>query len=186
MKNHTRTRKYIKTLDNSHVETSFKKILNGFTLTEILASTVIVGILGSIALPNYLRQMQKTRQSEAVAAMSQLQTSIVGYVDENGIHPNDWKELNETSAIMTPSGPTAQNNLGWLTMASSGCTTTNKNCYKFKITRTNDYYILEAKSMKKNSANYNVFACIDIKTGASDLRKGTSSKAAQKGDLQCV
>jgi hypothetical protein len=118
--------------------------------------------------------------------MSQLQTSIVGYVDENGIHPNNWKELNETSAIMTPSGPTAQNNLGWLTMASSGCTTTNKNCYKFKITRANDYYILEAKSMKKNSANYNIFACIDIKTGASDLRKGTSTKAAQKGDLQCV
>jgi hypothetical protein len=71
-------------------------------------------------------------------------------------------------------------------MASSGCTTTNKNCYKFKITRANDYYILEAKSMKKNSANYNIFACIDIKTGASDLRKGTSTKAAQKGDLQCV
>jgi hypothetical protein len=40
--------------------------------------------------------------------------------------------------------------------------------------------------MKENAANYNVFACIDIKTGASDLRKGTSSAAAQKGDLQCV
>ena len=186
MENHTGTRKYIKKLDNSRVKTNLKKILNGFTLPEVIITTAIVTILGSLALPNYLRQMQKTRQSEAVAAMSQLQTSIVGYVDENGIHPNNWKELNETSAIMTPSGPTAQNNLGWLTMASSGCTTANKNCYKFKITRANDYYILEAKSMKKNSANYNIFACIDIKTGASDLQKGTSSKAAQKGDLQCV
>ena len=186
MEHYTSTRKYIKTLDNSHAETSFKKILNGFTLPEVIITTAIVAILGSLALPNYLRQMQKTRQSEAVAAMSQLQTSIVGYIDENGVHPDNWKELNETLAIMTPSGPTAQNNLGWLTMASSGCTTTNKNCYKFRITRANDYYILEAKSMKENSANYNVFACIDIKTGASDLRKGTSSKAAQKGELKCV
>ena len=186
MENHTSTKKYSSKIDNNYVETYFKKISKGFTLPEVIITTAIVAILGSLALPNYLRQMQKTRQSEAVAAMSQLQTSIVGYVDENGIHPDNWKELNETSAIMTPSGPTAQNNLGWLTMASSGCTTTNKNCYTFRITRANDYYILEAKSMKENSANYNVIACIDIKTGASDLRKGTSSKAAQKGDLQCV
>jgi prepilin-type N-terminal cleavage/methylation domain-containing protein len=178
--------KYNNLENSSRRLTYFPKVMNGFTLAEVLITVAIVGILSSLALPNYFRQLQKTRQSEAVAAMSQLQTSIVGYVDENGIHPNNWKELNETSAIMTPSGPTAQNNLGWLTMASSGCTTTNKNCYKFKITRANDYYVLEAKSMKKNSANYNVFACIDIKTGASDLRKGTSSKAAQKGDLQCV
>ena len=166
--------------------TYFPKAMNGFTLVEVLITITIVGILSSLALPNYFRQLQKTRQKEAVAAISQLQNTIVGYVDENGIHPNNWKELNETSAIMTPSGPTAQNNLGWLTMASSGCTTTNKDCYTFRITRANDYYILEAKPTKENAANYNVFACIDIKTGASDLRKGTSSKAAQKGDLQCV
>ena len=170
-----------------NIETNIsEQCKNGFTLTEILASTVIVGILGSIALPNYLRQMQKTRQSEAVAAMSQLQNTIVGYVDENGILPNNWKELNETSAIMTPTGPTAQNNLGWLTMASSGCTTTNKNCYTFKITRDKDSYTLKAKPMNINSANYNVLACIDLKTGASDLRKGTGSKAAQMNELKCV
>ncbi|MDA7432749.1 type II secretion system GspH family protein [Synechococcus sp. AH-601-N23] len=168
------------------METYFKKISNGFTLPEVIITTAIVAILGSLALPNYLRQMQKTRQSEAVAAMSQLQTSIVGYVDENGIHPNNWKELNQTSSIMTPTGPTDQNNLGWLTMASSGCTATNKNCYTFKITRDKDSYTLKAKPMNKNSASYNVLACIDLKTGASDLRKGTASKAAQIDELKCV
>lgn len=159
---------------------------NGFTLTELLAAIIIIGILGSIAIPNYLRQMQKTRQSEAIATISQLQMTIVGYVDENGIHPRSWKELNEITAIITPTGPTTQNDFGWLTMASSDCNTTNKNCYEVKITRNIDSYILEATSLKENSANYNVFACIDIKTGASDLRKGKSSKAAQKGDLQCI
>ena len=186
MENHRSTRKYSRKLGNSYVETYFKKILNGFTLPEVMITTAIVAILGSLALPNYLRQMQKTRQNEAVASMSQLQNTIVGYVDENGIHPNNWKELNETSAIMTPTGPTSQNNLGWLTMASSGCTTTNKNCYTFKITRDKDSYTLKAKPMNINSANYNVLACIDLKTGASDLRKGTGSKAAQMNELKCV
>ena len=186
MEHYTSTRKYIKTLDNSHAETSFKKILNGFTLPEVIITTAIVAILGSLALPNYLRQMQKTRQSEAVAAMSQLQTSIVGYVDENGIHPTSWKELNEITAIMTPTGPTAQNNLEWLTMASSDCNTSNKNCYQVKITRNIDTYLLEANPLKENSANYNILACIDLKTGASDLRKGTASKPAKKDELKCV
>ena len=170
----------------NRTKTYWAKIITGFTLVEVLITVAIVGILSSLALPNYFRQLQKTRQSEAVASMSQLQNTIVGYVDENGIHPNNWKELNETSAIMTPTGPTVQNNLGWLTMASCGCTTTNKNCYTFKITRDKDSYTLEAKPMNKNSASYNVLACIDLKTGASDLRKGTASKAAQMDELKCV
>ena len=180
------TKKYNNSENPSRRLTFLPKAMNGFTLAEVLITVAIVGILSSLALPNYFRQLQKTRQSEAVASMSQLQNTIVGYVDENGIHPNNWKELNETSAIMTPSGPTAQNNLGWLTMASSGCTTTNKNCYTFKIKRDKDSYTLKAKPMNKNSANYNVLACIDLKTGASDLRKGTASKAAQMKELKCV
>jgi type IV pilus assembly protein PilA len=180
------TKKYNISENPSRRLTCFPKAMNGFTLVEVLITVAIVGILSSLALPNYFRQLQKTRQSEAVASMSQLQNTIVGYVDENGIHPNNWKELNETSAIMTPTGPAAQNNLGWLTMASSGCTTTNKNCYTFKITRDKDSYTLKAKPMNKNSANYNVLACIDLKTGASDLRKGTASKAAQMNELKCV
>jgi prepilin-type N-terminal cleavage/methylation domain-containing protein len=59
MENHRGIRKYFKKLDNSHVETYLKKILSGFTLPEVIITTAIVAILGSLALPNYLRQMQK-------------------------------------------------------------------------------------------------------------------------------
>jgi prepilin-type N-terminal cleavage/methylation domain-containing protein len=165
--------------------TGITRAVNGFTLTEVLITIAIVGLLGSLALPNYLKQLQKTRQSEAVAVISQLKNAIVGYVDENGIHPNSWKELNETTAIMTPTGPASQEDLNWLTVASSGCGESNNNCYKIKITRDSNYYVLEAKTTQENSANYNAFACVDLKTGASDLRKGTTSKAASKEDLNC-
>jgi len=54
-----------------------------FTLTEVLITVVIVGILSAIALPNYFNQVQRTRQSEAAAALAQLQNTLVAYVDEN-------------------------------------------------------------------------------------------------------
>ncbi|MFL0790930.1 MAG: type IV pilin protein, partial [Prochlorococcus sp.] len=49
-----------------------RKKTKGFTLTEVLITIVIVGILSAVALPNYFRQVQRTRQSEAASTLSQL------------------------------------------------------------------------------------------------------------------
>ena len=96
-------------------------------MTEVLAVIVIVGILSSIALPNYLNQLNRTRQSEAAAAMTQLKNAIVAFADENGVYPTSWKDLNEVAAIMTPSGATTQNDFKKMTLASSGCEQKNQN-----------------------------------------------------------
>ncbi len=45
---------------------------NGFTLSEVMITVVIVGILSAIALPNYFNQVQRTKQNEAVATLSQI------------------------------------------------------------------------------------------------------------------
>ena len=72
----------------------FCKKMNGFSLTEVIITTAIVGILSSIALPNYLSQLNRTRQSEAASSITQLQNAIVAFADENGIYPTSWKDLN--------------------------------------------------------------------------------------------
>ena len=49
---------------------------NGFTLSEIMITVVIVGILSAVALPNYFNQVQRTKQNEAAATLAQIQISL--------------------------------------------------------------------------------------------------------------
>ena len=56
------------------------KECDAFSLVELMIAVAIVGILGAVALPQYLNQIQKTRQNEAAATVSQIQTTIAAFV----------------------------------------------------------------------------------------------------------
>ena len=161
---------------------------NGYTLVEVLTTVVIVGILASLALPNYLNQLTRTRQSEASSSITQLQNAIVAFADENGVYPTSWKDLNEVAAIMTPSGITTQNDFKKMTLASSGCESKGQNnCYTVEAIHTNQdsLYTLSALPVNANLKNYNVIACLDLRLGSSDFKKGGPSGAAKISTLNC-
>ena len=167
---------------------NFSHTSKGFTLTEILASTVIVGILSSIALPNYLNQLNRTRQSEASSSITQLQNAIVAFADENGVYPASWKDLNEVAVIMTPSGATTQSDFKKMTLASSGCESKGQNnCYTVEAIHANQssLFTLSALPVDPSRKNYNVIACLDLTSGSSDFKKGNHSKAADISKLNC-
>lgn len=188
-------------LNNSQLETTepiaYKKSISkrqkinrgkGFTLTEVLITIVIVGILSAIALPNFLNQILKTRQNEAAALITQLQNAIISYADENGTYPTSWKDLNEIVSIMTPSGATTQEDFEKMTLASSSCKNADgNNCYTVKaINENNDsLFILSTEPINEKHKNYNVIACLDLISGDSDFKKGTLSAPAQISDLMC-
>ena len=76
----------------------------GFTLTEMLIAVGIIGMLSAIALPNYTNQVCRSESSEAISSVGSLQTIIAAYIDETGVYPTSWDDLNSIAAIMSKDG----------------------------------------------------------------------------------
>ncbi len=51
---------------------------NGFTLVEILIAVAIVGILASIAVPSYLRYLEKTKEATAISDLKFIASRLAG------------------------------------------------------------------------------------------------------------
>jgi prepilin-type N-terminal cleavage/methylation domain-containing protein len=57
----------------------------GFTLLELSISVVIVGILSAIALPNFLNQVAKGRQADAITGLGTINRAQQSYRLEFGV-----------------------------------------------------------------------------------------------------
>ena len=157
--------------------------LNGFTMTEVMITIGIVGILSSIALPNYFRQIQRTHQAEASSTVSQVLSTVAAYVDEFGAQPEQWTDLNSITYLMTDEGPMNADN-GTLTSSI------NLPGSRYQLTQKNSddsdgYYIFEALSTNPKGADFNVLACIDLGNGASHQISGKYGSAAKTESLKC-
>ena len=145
----------------------------GFTLSEVMVATVIVGILSSVALPNYLNQVNRSRQNEAASTIAQIQTTIASYADEFGLLPTSWAELNDTSAVMTDDGPASQDNFQAITLAGG--------YYNVRIDPVGNLFTITATS--DDNPNLNIIACVNLTNGASGINQGT--KAAEASAPNC-
>ncbi len=131
-----------------------------------MITTAIVGILSSIALPNYLNQVNRSRQNEAAAVISQVQTTIAAYADEFGVLPTSWAELNDTSAVMTDAGPANKEDFGEITLAGG--------YYNVSIGNTDNLFTITAT--RDDEPNLNIVACINLTNGASGINKGPTKE----------
>lgn len=62
---------------------------NGFTLIELLVVVLIIGILASVALPQYTKAVEKTRIMRLLPNLRYLKNEIELYYMANGAYPDD-------------------------------------------------------------------------------------------------
>ena len=65
----------------------------GWTLSELLISLAVMGILAALAVPSYLQQQRETRRSEARAALQQLQLEQASHRNAHGQYAASLSEL---------------------------------------------------------------------------------------------
>ena len=76
---------------------------SGFTLIELMVVVVIVGVLASIAIPNYTDYITRSRIPDAVSALSDAKVRMEQYFQDNRFYNTDGS--NSTTCGVTISNP---------------------------------------------------------------------------------
>ncbi len=110
---------------HERINIQWGKHLTGFTLIEILIAVIIVAILASIAIPIYVRNIEKSKTGEAVTTLNLIRMAEKDYFLDNRTYTTGLSSLNidnpndlsSASRYFTYTIPTADAN-GFTAMAT--------------------------------------------------------------------
>ena len=177
--------------------------LDGFTLIEMLTTVSIVGILAAISLPNYFKQLSKGCQSTPESIINQVMMQAQAYNDEFGNPASGWSDLDKIATLMTADGPAIGSTFQPIPLQTCGYYLWGKqtgNDYLFVATNKNVIGIPTPLAPSKpeedengdlviepshSDDDFNVLGCLNVATGASDIKRGNGSTLAYVDDLTC-
>jgi prepilin-type N-terminal cleavage/methylation domain-containing protein len=147
----------------------------GFTLTETTITVAIIGILSSIALPNYTQSVCRSNQAEAISELTMLQTTAMSYKDEFGNQPENWEQMNAIAPTQTLTSDGSKNKASGVLKGTTQKLRSGK--YEITTESTNETLTFTAEPTK-GCEPYNAQACINTKNGESDIETGNQMTSA--------
>jgi prepilin-type N-terminal cleavage/methylation domain-containing protein len=146
-------------------------ISHGLTLPELLISVAIVGLLSSIALPNYINSINSTRQKDVANQIANIQTSIEAYREEFLINPSGWDALARIAPVSTNNGSAKGSTFTPITSSNGGY-------YTVSISSAGNLLSLSGTPVSSRLNGWNIKACLNTQTGLSDTELGNGTTAA--------
>ncbi|OGR66932.1 MAG: hypothetical protein A2081_00035 [Elusimicrobia bacterium GWC2_61_19] len=108
-----------------------QKNRKGFTLIELLVVVLIIGILASIAIPQYFKVVEKARVAEAMSLISSVKSAQERYLARGGAYTSNFTDLDISYPNMTPASLPSK--FFSATIAASTCG--SGPCYLMTVTR---------------------------------------------------
>ena len=107
------------------------RIKRGFTLIELLVVVLIIGILASIAIPQYFKVVEKARVAEAMSTIAAIKSAQERYLARGGNYTSDFTQLDIMYPKMTSSNITVK--FYSVAVAAGNCS--SGPCYRLTVTR---------------------------------------------------
>lgn len=150
----------------------------GFSMAGLMMSTAIIGILSGIAVPNYMKQMDRTNQRKTVTTVTQAMDLVMStYDEEDNILPNGWNDFRRD--FMTDTGVASGATFSEITLPGAN--------YTLSATGggLEPRYVFTATPTESRESSFNLLGCINVQTGASNIQTGDGTTAATTTDLTC-
>jgi len=148
------------------VRRNHSKKKDGFTITELMTSVAIIGMLSGVAMPSYFKQAQKARQSDVSNQINQMLTTIQAYREEFLDMPRGWNQLARINPVNTNNGPARGGGFSAIRSANGGH-------YAISIQPGSRYSPTKvtASPIDRKQQGWAIRACINTETGITGVEK---------------
>jgi general secretion pathway protein G len=104
-----------------------KKGESGFTLVELMIVMTIIGILAAIAIPSYIRSIQKAKEAVLREDLHTMRTAIDSYTVDKEKAPDSLDDLVQAGYLKSiPIDPMTSSSDTWITGQSDTMTDINE------------------------------------------------------------
>jgi general secretion pathway protein G len=104
-----------------------KRNESGFTLVELMIVMTIIGLLAAIAIPSYIRSVQKAKEAVLKEDLHTMRTAIDSYTVDKEKAPQGLDDLVQGGYLKTlPIDPMTSRNDTWITGQSDALSDINE------------------------------------------------------------